>query len=94
MLDGGTVVIDEPENFVSLRQIQPWLTVAEDIVEDAHGQLILISHHPEFIDQWAPPFGVRFVRDSAGPVQVKSWTGDPGSRLSAAELVARGWDDD
>jgi predicted ATPase len=92
--EGGTVVIDEPENFVSLREIQPWLTTAENVVEDAHGQLILMSHHPEFIDQWAPPYGVRFVRDDSGPVRVKPWTGDPGSRLSAAELVARGWDDD
>lgn len=92
--DGRTVVIDEPENFVTLREIQPWLTTAEGIVEDAHGQLILMSHHPEFIDQWAPPYGVRFVRDDSGPVRVKPWTGDPGSRLSAAELVARGWDDD
>jgi predicted ATPase len=92
--EGGTVVIDEPENFVSLREIQPWLTTAEDVVEDAHGQLILMSHHPEFIDQWAPPYGVRFIREDFGPVRVKPWTGDPGSRLSAAELVARGWDDD
>jgi hypothetical protein len=92
--EGGTVVIDEPENFVSLREIQPWLTTAEEVLEDAHGQLILMSHHPEFIDQWAPPYGVTFIREDSGPVRVKPWTGDPGSRLSAAELVARGWDDD
>jgi hypothetical protein len=90
----GTVIIDEPENFVSLREIQPWLTTAENLVEDARGQLILMSHHPELIDQWASPYGVKFIRDGAGSVRVKPWTGDPGSRLSAAELVARGWDDD
>jgi hypothetical protein len=92
-LAGGTVIIDEPENFVSLREIQPWLTTAENIVEDAQGQLILMSHHPEFIDQWAPPYGIRFIRDDAGPVTVKPWIGDPGSMLSAAELIARGWDE-
>ena len=27
---GGTVVIDEPENFISLREIQPWLTAVSD----------------------------------------------------------------
>jgi predicted ATPase len=91
---GGTVLIDEPENFVSLREIQPWLTTAEEVVEDGHGQLILMSHHPEFIDQWAPPYGVKFVRDDAGPVRVRPWTGDAESKLSASELVARGWDDD
>jgi predicted ATPase len=91
--EGRTVIIDEPENFVSLREIQPWLTTAEDLVEDAHGQLILISHHPEFLDQWAPPYGVKFVRDGARSIRIKPWTGDAGSMLSAAELVARGWDD-
>jgi predicted ATPase len=94
VVEGRTVIIDEPENFVSLREIQPWLTTVEDVVEDAHGQLILMSHHPEFIDQWAPPYGVKFVRDGAGPVLVKPWIGEPESLLSAAELVARGWDDD
>jgi predicted ATPase len=91
---GGTVVIDEPENFISLREIQPWLMTASSMVVDSHGQLILMSHHPELIDQWAPRHGVRFLRDGAGPVQVKPWVGDPESSLSAAELVARGWDDD
>jgi len=94
LVDGRTVIIDEPENFVSLREIQPWLIAAENSVEDARGQLVLMSHHPEFIDQWALPYGVRFVRDDAGPVRVKPWTGDAGSKLSASELVARGWDDD
>jgi hypothetical protein len=92
--EGGTVIIDEPENFVSLREMQPWLMTADDVVDDAPGQLILMSHHPELIDQWAPPYGVRFLRDGAGPIHVKAWTGVPDSSLSAAELVARGWEDD
>jgi predicted ATPase len=94
MLDGRTVVIDEPESFVSLREIQPWHMTASDAADDSHAQLILISHHPELLDQWAPPHGVRFLRDGAGPIQVKPWIGDPGSLLSAAGLIARGWDDD
>jgi len=94
VVEGRTVMIDEPENFVSLREIQPWLTAAEGVVEDAQGQLILMSHHPEFIDQWASPYGVKLVRDGAGPVRVKPWIGDAESKLSASELVARGWDDD
>jgi|HubBroStandDraft_1064217.scaffolds.fasta_scaffold62644_2 predicted ATPase len=94
LVEGRTVIIDEPENFVSLREIQPWLMTASDICDDSHGQLILMSHHPELIDQWAPPYGVRFLRDEVGPAYVKRWTGVPESSLSAAELVARGWEDD
>jgi ATPase subunit of ABC transporter with duplicated ATPase domains len=89
---GGTVVIDEPENFISLREIQPWLTAVTDAVEDGHGQVLLISHHPEIIDQWAPENGVQFVRDEAGPVRVEEFHGNPNSALSASELVARGWE--
>jgi predicted ATPase len=93
VVEGGTVVIDEPESFVGLRELQPWLKTASRMVSEADGQLILISHNPELIDQWAPRHGVRFVRDGMTPVKVEPWHGDPESGLSPAELVARGWDD-
>ncbi len=89
---GGTVIIDEPDNFISLREIQPWLMAIEDMADDHKGQVILISHHPEILNQWAGPYGVQFIRDGAGPVRVEKFKGDPESPLSAAELVARGWD--
>jgi predicted ATPase len=89
---GGTVIIDEPENFISLREVQPWLMAADDMVDDYKGQVLLISHHPELINQWAPSYGVRFVRDGIGPVRVTEFRCDPESPLSASELVARGWE--
>jgi len=89
---GGTVIIDEPDNFISLREIQPWLMRIEEIADDNKGQVILISHHPEILNQWAGPYGVQFIRDGAGPVRVEKFKGDPGSSLTVAELVARGWD--
>ena len=89
---GGTVIIDEPENFISLREIQPWLMAADDIAMDHGGQILLMSHHPGLIDQWAPANGVQFVRDGVGPVRVERFRGDPESPLSASELVARGWE--
>lgn len=89
---GRTVIIDEPDNFISLREIQPWLMGIEEMADDHKGQVILISHHPEILNQWAPAYGVQFVREGAGPVRVEKFRGDPESPLSAAELVARGWD--
>ena len=91
---GGTVIIDEPDNFISLREIQPWLMRIEDIADDHKGQVILISHHPEILNQWANPYGVQFIRDGAGPVRVESFKGDPEGSLTAAEVVAGGWDFD
>jgi energy-coupling factor transporter ATP-binding protein EcfA2 len=93
LVEGRTAIIDEPENFVSLRELQPWLKAASRMVSEADGQLILISHNPELIDQWAPRHGIRFVRDGAGPVKVEPWHGDAESGLSPAQLIARGWDD-
>lgn len=89
---GGTVVIDEPENFISLREIQPWLMAVSDVVEESGGQVMLISHHPELINQWAPECGVQFVRDGLGPVRVEPFRGDTESSLTPAELIARGWE--
>jgi predicted ATPase len=89
---GKTIVLDEPDNFVSLREIQPWLTAVTEAVEEGSGQIILISHHPELINQWAPNCGVQFVRDGIGPVRVEEFRGEPESTLSPAELVARGWE--
>jgi len=89
---GSTVILDEPENFVSLPEIQPWLMALSDVVEEGRGQILLISHHPELINQWAPNCGVQFVRDGIGPVRVEDFRGDPESSLTPAELVARGWE--
>lgn len=89
---GNTVIIDEPENFLSLAEIQPWLMKLVDLIDDGKGQAILISHHPELINQWAPSHGVQFVRDGIGAVRLERFRGDPDSSLPPAELVARGWE--
>jgi predicted ATPase len=89
---GHTVILDEPDNFISLREIQPWLMAAEGAVEDSGGQILIISHHPEIINQWATSGGVRFVRDGIGPVRVEDFHYEADSGLEPAELVARGWE--
>jgi len=89
---GSTVIVDEPENFIALREIQPWLMAVTDATEKGDGQILLISHHPEVFDQWAPNCGVQFVRDGLGPVRVEQFRADPESTLSPSELIARGWE--
>lgn len=92
---GRTVILDEPDNFISLREIQPWLSSLDDAVDEAGGQAILISHHPEILNQWAPEVGVRFIREGAGPMQAKPFdTSDTDAKLPPSEIVARGWDDE
>jgi len=90
---GHTVFIDEPDNFISLREIQPWLKAAEDAVEDHQGQLILVSHHPEILNQWASQHGLRFFREENGHVRTERFKTDPKGDLQPSELIARGWED-
>ena len=87
---GDTVFLDEPDNFISLREIQPWLLSAEEAAEEHNGQLILISHHPETLNRWARECGLRFFREKNGQVRTERFR--PEGKLQAAELIARGWE--
>jgi len=87
---GHTIFIDEPDNFIALREIQPWLFAAEKAVEDHKGQLILISHHPEILNQWAQGYGLRFFREENGHVRTERFKTDPKGDLQPSELIARG----
>ncbi len=88
---GATIILDEPDNFVSLREIQPWLMKLADHLDDGKGQALVISHHPEILDQWAPGNGTQFFRQDNGPVRCKPFQVDSDTALSPAELIARGW---
>lgn len=89
---GSTIFIDEPDNFVSLREIQPWLLAAEEAVEDSQGQLILVSHHPEILNPWAVAHGLRFFREGNGQVRTEKFSAGPEGNLPPSELIARGWE--
>lgn len=91
---GHTVFLDEPDNFVALREIQPWLTAVEEALEEHSSQVFLISHHPEILNQWLPESGIRFKRENFGSVRVSPYRHPPDSPLLPAEVVARGWDDE
>lgn len=89
---GATLVIDEPDNFIALPEIQPWLYALSDAVDEHAGQAILISHHPELLNQWAADFGAKLLRDESGAVRTERYKRVPGSDLSPAEEIARGWE--
>ncbi len=89
---GKTVFFDEPDNFVSLREIQPWLQAAEDVVDEQRGQLILVSHHPEILNYWAQDYGLCFERKKDGSVVAKPFTDLNVTGLEPAETLARGWE--
>ncbi|MCE2717734.1 MAG: AAA family ATPase [Dolichospermum sp.] len=89
-----TLCIHEPENFLALPEIQPWLIELYDFCADKKLQALLISHHPELINYLlASPIGYWFERQSNSPARVRKITNEESdhSGLPISELIARGW---
>ena len=84
--------IDEADNFVALPEIQPWLVSLCQAVEDQGSQAFLISHHPEMMNFLAPRDAVVLSRPGGGPTRIKPFQTTPGSTLTPAEVIARGWE--
>jgi energy-coupling factor transporter ATP-binding protein EcfA2 len=84
-----TVLIDEPDNYVGLPELQPWVLSLRELLDESH-QAIIISHHPEILSNAGEDFGRYLWRDNhssptrIGPLKVPAG-------LSAGEAIARGW---
>ena len=48
-----SLFVDEPENYLALGEIQPWLAEAVERVGESLGQVVVASHHPVTIDYMA-----------------------------------------
>ncbi len=89
---GYILCLDEPENFLALPEIRPWLVELYDLCEAGKVQAVLISHHPEMIDYLlASPVGYWFDRQDNLAVRVKPIQAEKDGGLSVSELIARGW---
>lgn len=88
---GHSVFIDEPENYLSLSEIQPWLMELNDVCGEGLQQAVLISHHPELIDYFGPESGKWIERDPLGPARVKKLPERIDNGLKLSEQIARGW---
>ncbi|AFZ24349.1 hypothetical protein Cylst_2110 [Cylindrospermum stagnale PCC 7417] len=89
-----TLCIDEPENFLALPEIQPWLIQLYDFCIDGKIQTLLISHHPVLINYLlASPIGYWFERESNASVRVKKISNQDAENtgLAISELIERGW---
>lgn len=86
-----TLCIDEPENYLALNEIQPWLLELEMVCQDEDAQAVLISHHPELIDLLALEKGLLFERANAGPVRTHPVDVEEVGDITVSDFVARGW---
>jgi predicted ATPase len=90
--EGVSLFLDEPDNFVALREIQPWLMALTDCAGEGIEQAVLISHHPEIINYLAASSGRWFERDTNAPARVSDKPKTMVEDLTMAETVARGWE--
>lgn len=89
---GYTLLLDEPDNYISLPEIQPWCQLIEEYVEEYGGQCLLISHHKEVIDYFAQNESLWFKRlqYSATRVEEAPVLAEP---MTYTDYIIRGgWD--
>jgi len=90
---GYTLFLDEPDNYLALTEIQPWLVGLADACGGDVPQAVLCSHHPELIDYLGGDRGLVLKRESSGATVVR-----PASELAVegglklSEVIARGWE--
>jgi predicted ATPase len=86
-----SLFLDEPDNFVSIREIQPFYNALEAC---DHVQATLISHHPTMTNLMAVENGIVFSRGANAPVRVEPFRAPGGVALTASEFIARGYFDE
>ena len=87
---GGTLVLDEPDNYLALAEIQPLI---RSLLDTPGVQVVIASHHPEVLNDMAREYGLRLWRDKNGPVRVERFVMPPDSGLTPAEHIAQRLDD-
>ena len=90
-LPNTALLIDEPENFLALPEIQPWIAALQDRCEDGQLQAVIISHHPQYIDFLAANNGIWFERNQNTPARVRRIDPAEENGVAMSELIARGW---
>jgi predicted ATPase len=88
-----TLFLDEPENYIALPELQPWLMDLKDNTEESEFQTVIISHHPEYIDYLGPSHGIWFKREEGGPTRIGKLAVPIDNILKLSELIERGWED-
>ena len=85
----SVLCLDEPDNFVSIREIQPFLIELSDVGYETGVQVLLISHSAEVIDYIGPEGALLLERPEGSQTRVGAVALTGTLRLS--ELMARGW---
>jgi predicted ATPase len=88
--ENAVVCLDEPENFLALPEIQPWLDDLHQECSEKDIQVLLISHHPKIINLFSSQFGYWFTKEN-GITQVEKINPDSKTGLTIIEMAEKGW---
>ena len=91
---GYTLFLDEPENYVAIAELQPWLKELADRCGNSIPQAVMCTHHPEVVDFLGHEHGLHLTRERFGATKIKEFSeisSDFEGGLSLSELLARGW---
>ena len=91
---GATICFDEPDNFIALREVLPWLMKVLDRTEetDSPAQVLIVSHHPELLNRMSFKEGLVLDRPSGRHTRARPFEDPAQTGLTASELIARGWE--
>ncbi|MEY3759572.1 MAG: hypothetical protein RIR39_1063, partial [Pseudomonadota bacterium] len=88
--ENSLICIDEPENFLALPEIQPWLNELREQCKERNIQALLISHHPSLINFLATYSGYWFSRQD-NHTRIEKITKQDDDGLPIAQLIEMGW---
>ncbi len=83
----STLLLDEPDNYLALQEVQPLLRLLRDKPDL---QSLIASHHPEVINDLATSQGIVFDRPACTATRWRHFEAPAGTLLTPAEIVARG----
>ncbi len=92
---GYILFLDEPENYLALAEIQPWLMELSEHCGEEIPQAVLCSHHPELIDYLGYSHGVSLSRERSGAAKwmdISEYESPAAEGLKLSEIIARGWE--
>jgi hypothetical protein len=88
---GAVAFLDEPETGLAPHEMQPWLSMLSNALEEHDGQALVISHHPDVVDYMASMRTVRFLRPAGGPARLEEITLETTGGTRVSEWLSRPW---
>lgn len=86
--DAPMIMIDEPDNFLAVREIRPWLAAAEEWAFAGH-QLIVATHNDHAVDHLASNQTL-LLRRTNGPTRIEPLEVDLNAGQKASQAALEG----